>query len=421
MSNQPTQPRPLFRLPSIARSNPTPAAPAPAPAPAPATVPEPRPVPLVRSTFRPLAPSQPTQSQEPAPPPSTATRPVIPAVASPPPPPAPPSNGAPVPAVATTRSVPSSPTGRVSAPSASVTVIKPTSSVPSSPQAKVAAPSSSVPTSPVDKAPLQAQTLSSTTVVPSTTTTTARVPTPIPPSKTISPVVQTTPKSPKPKPTAPPPSPLILPPSQLKSEVESEQNIPMAVEQKTVLIQKTIDKPKPWLGGNGDSQRENGEFYKPNNVPIGKEEVSKEVQTKEKKEKSNGKKNWDSEEMGMRVITIAGENKGAFMELIQSPKKHEAVAYKKGNHKTQSHGSESESMSSSSDKEGNPKREKGHKGKVTGSKPMSAFMNSNVQSVNNSILYNCSCTHHDPGVHLSLSRKPSAESYVKDRVNGNHT
>ncbi|KAF5451788.1 hypothetical protein F2P56_026860 [Juglans regia] len=418
MSNQPTQPRPLFRLPSIARPNQAPAAPAPAPAPA--TVPEPRP-PIVRSTFRPLAgPSQPTQSQEPTPPPSTATRPVIPAVASQPPPPAPPSNGAPVPA-ANTRSVPSSPTGRVSAPSASVPVIKPTSSVPSSPQAKVAAPSSSVPTSPVDKAPLQAQTLSSTTVVPSTTTTTARVPTPIPPPKTINPVVQTTPKSPKPKPTAPPPSPLILPPSQLKSEVESEQNIPMAVEQKTVLIQKTIDKPKPWHGGNGDSQKENGEFYKPNNVPIGKEEASKEVQAKEIKEKSKGKKNWDSEEMGMRVITIAGENKGAFMELIQSKKKHEAVVDKKGNDKTQSHGSESESIRSSSDKEGNPKKEKGHRGKVTGSKPMSSFMNSNVQSVNNSILYNCSCTHHDPGVHLSLSRKPSAESYVKDRVNGNHT
>ncbi|KAG2720606.1 hypothetical protein I3760_02G043400 [Carya illinoinensis] len=402
MSNQPAQPRTLFRLPTLVR----PQAPA---APAPAAAPEPRPQ-LVRPAFRPLAPSQPTQSQEPAPPPSTAARPVIPAVSlPPPPPPAPPSTAAPVPA-ATTRSVPSSPTGRVSAPSASVPVIKPASSVPSSPKAKVAAPSSSVPTSPVDKAPLQAQTISSTrSVIPSTTTTTARVPTPIPPSQTINPVVQTTPKSPKPRPTAPPPSPLILPPSQLKSGVESEQNIPMPpVEQKNVLFQKTIEKPKPWLGGNGDSRRENGE------------EASKQVQTKEIKEKRNGKKNWDSEEMGMRVITIAGENKGAFMELIRSPKKHEAVAYKKGNHKTQSNASQSE-ITSGSDKEGNPEKEKGQNGKETGSKPISAFMNSNVQSVNNSLIYNSSCTHHDPGVHLSLSRKHSAETYVKDRVNGNHT
>jgi len=46
-------------------------------------------------------------------------------------------------------------------------------------------------------------------------------------------------------------------------------------------------------------------------------------------------------------------------------------------------------------------------------------MNSNVQSIHNSILYISSLTHHDPGVHLALSRKPYGEFQVKDRVNGN--
>jgi hypothetical protein len=50
---------------------------------------------------------------------------------------------------------------------------------------------------------------------------------------------------------------------------------------------------------------------------------------------------------------------------------------------------------------------------------MNAFMNSNVQSIHNSILYISSLTHHDPGVHLALSRKPYGEFQVKDRVNGN--
>lgn len=189
-----------------------------------------------------------------------------------------------------------------------------------------------------------------------------------------------------------------------------------------MVVQKTIEKPKSGLGGNGDSQRELGESYKPRIFHYGKQEVSKELETKEI-EKHNLKKNiMDSEEVGMRVITIAGENKGAFMELIQSPKKHvvgdRSHPNKNGNPKMRSHGSESESYSTSSDKEGNSKKDKSHKGKVTSSLPMSAFMNSNVQSINNSILYNCTCTHHDPGVHLALSRKPAGGFQVKENLNG---
>lgn len=184
----------------------------------------------------------------------------------------------------------------------------------------------------------------------------------------------------------------------------------MEAQQKTVLVQKTIEKPKPWLGSNGtDSQRDLVETYN------------------KEKEKGSQKKVLDSEEMGIRVITIAGENRGASMELIHSPNrnKHEGTGdphylYKKGNPKTRTHGSGSEGYSSS-DKEGNPK-DKSQKGKgiTSSSVPINAFMNSNVQSINNSILYNTSCTHHDPGVHLALSRKPSGEFQVKDRVNGSH-
>jgi len=186
-------------------------------------------------------------------------------------------------------------------------------------------------------------------------------------------------------------------------------------EQKTVLVQKTIERPKPWLGGNGGDQTN---YNKPSIIRNG---VEQDVESKEKGS-HHRKKVSDSEEMGMRIITLAGENKGAIMELIRSPQKHHhnKEGMGMGNAtKTQSRGSDSESSNTSSDKEGNPKKDKSQKGKAKTSLPMNAFMNSNVQSVNNSLLYNSSCTHHDPGVHLALSRKPSGEFQVKDRVNYN--
>ncbi|XP_059458090.1 vegetative cell wall protein gp1 [Corylus avellana] len=403
MANQPT--RPWFRLASLARPPASVPSQAQAQATAPAPATEPRPA-VARPTFRPLAPSLPIQAQEPTSPPAAT---------------APPPTAAP-PLVATSASVPSSPTPRASAPSASVPssptprASAPSASVPSSPTPRASAPSASVQTSPVQKATIFLP--SSVAAPPSAPVQTfpiatraaaaaaaARVPSPIPPPKTfVPPAAETPPQSSKSRPTAPPPSPLILPPSQMKS-TETEP------EQKTVLVQKTIEKPKPWLGGHNGGDQTN--YNKPSIIRNG---VEQDVESKEKEKGNHHRKKVsdNSEEMRMRVITIAGENKGAFMELIHSPQKHHN---KKGNGgKTQSHGSDSESYNTSSDKEGNQKSQKG-KAKTSSSLPMNAFMNSNVQGVNNSILYNASCTHHDPGVHLALSRKPSGEFQVKDRVN----
>ncbi|KAG2720602.1 hypothetical protein I3760_02G043000 [Carya illinoinensis] len=326
MANQPPRPRPLLNLPTIARQATLVSAPAPPT--------EPRP-PMVQPRIRPL----------------------IPAIA------------ATVP-VATTGSIPSSPTPRASA-SSEVPIVAFSSSVQSSPSAKSLGPSSSDATSLAPKtAPPQT---SSTTNIIATSTPMTRVPSPVLPPKTSEPTVQTSPQSPKPKPSTLPPPVVTLLPSQLKSQTEFEQKIPMEVQEKTVVFQKTI----------------------------GDEEVSNENETKEKG-KSSGKTILDSVEPGMRVISIAGENKGAFMKLIQSPKKHEVVDKNK-NSKTKSHGSDSKS-GTDSNKEGNPKNNKSHKGKVTSSRPMNSFVNNNVQGINSSILYNCSYTHHDPGMHLDLSR-----------------
>lgn len=92
---------------------------------------------------------------------------------------------------------------------------------------------------------------------------------------------------------------------------------------------------------------------------------------------------------GTTVITLAGENKGASMKVNRS-----AMAGGKADSKD--------------------KERYGHKldGSVVvsgkeqaGEKGLTAFVNSNVQVLNNSLLLQSSCNGRDPGVHLKLSTK----------------
>ncbi|XP_065873234.1 SH3 domain-containing protein C23A1.17 [Euphorbia lathyris] len=472
MANQQQPSRPWFRLPSIARPviDPTPA-PATATAP-PAPVAAP-PAPVARPAFRPgnqtqdPTPAAPTQRSPPRPggggggttsvPTSPVVRPTAPSSSLPTSPVVPATT--PTAPVVTTSSVPSSPKPRVSAPTSSLPTSPAarttTPTAPSSPKPRVSAPTSSLPPSPtISKPALSSSVVNSpipkpvstafsaptssprktpilnspaTSPIPTAVTTTTAAVTgatrPSPPTTTTTtvkqPAFQTTPPdSPKPKPTAPPPSPLILPPAKIKPEAE----IPLEAEQKRVLVQKTIssdqNKPKPRLNGS-QSEQHFGDALKSSIGNSGKKETPKDHG--QGKEKSHQKKlNSEPEKGGMRVITIAGENKGAYMEVIRSPNRKNQVFEGISHNLQKSSGSSSSSSSSSSEEEEGrfkKKMEKSQKGKTMSSGFMSTFMNSNVQGVNNSIVYNSSCSHHDPGVHLALSRKPAAG---KDhRSNGN--
>lgn len=116
------------------------------------------------------------------------------------------------------------------------------------------------------------------------------------------------------------------------------------------------------------------------------------------------RKHSDSEDSGTRIITIAGENKGAIMDLTPFGKlTHNFV----NNPRTLQNKNENPTASSDGEKSGSSSDGKSKaKNKNSNSPLVSAVMNSNVQGVNNSILFNSSTTHHDPGVHLSLTRKP---------------
>ncbi|QCD77502.1 putative uncharacterized protein DDB_G0290521 [Vigna unguiculata] len=267
--------------------------------------------------------------------------------------------------------------------------------------------SSSLPNSPVHKATL---TTSSPPHSSPEKNTRVHVPSPIHSPKTIKQSDRSPMRSPNnSRTTTPPPSPLTLPPSQLKTEPK----IPEQPEPKTVLVQKTIDRLGPWHNDATETHKNNANAH----AHHGKHVTGRES---ESKEKGIHKKLSDSEDSGMRVITIAGENRGAFMELIQSPKKPEAkYLHKKGNSSINVDGVESEG--SSAEDGGVSKKDKNQKGKTASSFPMAAYMNSNVQCVNNSLLYNTSCSHHDPGVRLSLSKKPFGEGFhLKEHGDGHH-
>lgn len=212
---------------------------------------------------------------------------------------------------------------------------------------------------------------------------------PTPPAvspRTAKPLPETPPQSPKIKPSVAPPSPFTLPPSQLKSEGERGAIIPTEAEKKTVLVQETVGKPKPFLESySGVSHKAQlGNYVKA-------------------KERDFYKKSPDSEYSGMRVITIAGENKGAIMELGYSPRGRRSLL--NGPHKIKSDGELSESSSSGNELKSRVQA-KGHNAMAKPTVPRHAFMNSNVQGINNSIIFNSTFSHHDPGVHLSLTRKP---------------
>ncbi|KAI9180578.1 hypothetical protein LWI28_006207 [Acer negundo] len=458
MSSQQQPARPWFRLASLAGRQPAQASITPNPE-QPAT--QPRPPVVVRPPFRPMAqaqsqesgtgvssvptspirrtsvPNSPVQKSSPT---STTTSPVKPQFSAP------------------SASLPTSPIRKPDPFTTSVPTSPPkpapftvTASPVSPPKPAPAPYSASVTTSPTKPAPYTASVVTTSPPKPApttatfsvpnfqnmmrnnatTVTSTYRDPSPKHSPRIIKPAVQTPVQSPKQNPTAPPPSPLSLPPSQLRSRAEIEHRIPTEPEPKGVLVQKTIEKPKSWLHGSSEPRKDYEETHHRPGIAHrqGKHDQGpKDVdQAKNKKSSHHYKKfssDSDHEGGGMRVITIAGDNKGAFMEVIKSPMKANNSPHTLNKNGTESvdgtgwRSLRSSSSSSSSGEEGKwkTKDKSGLSGKSTVSPQMgNAFTNSNVQGVNNSIVYNSSCSHHDPGVHLAFSRKPSGHGFhIKD-------
>ncbi|XP_038879417.1 proline-rich receptor-like protein kinase PERK8 [Benincasa hispida] len=115
--------------------------------------------------------------------------------------------------------------------------------------------------------------------------------------------------------------------------------------------------------------------------------VEKPTKTDRPSEYGSGKPH-QKQQATAEVINLNGHNVGAVMEINKS-----SDGYRLGG----------ETVKNKETKGGGVHH--GHKEKNKGAKivpPVTAFMNTNFQSINNSILYDSSCNHHDPGLHLSL-------------------
>ncbi|XP_076955725.1 uncharacterized protein LOC143630645 [Bidens hawaiensis] len=177
----------------------------------------------------------------------------------------------------------------------------------------------------------------------------SRDPNPSPPSSPSSPpkIIRLAEK------TSPPLSPLVLP-SALKQKPYNHES-PPEYRQKAMIVQETKENPK--------------------NSSNGRHMTTRKPETHKKQDDASMK----------NTITIAGDNKGAIMNITPFSKTPES-----GNIINKSSNGES---TSGKNKNSNPSLLK------------HSFHNSNVQGVNNSMLFNYTISHHDPGIHLTLSTK----------------
>ncbi|GAA0186151.1 hypothetical protein LIER_33439 [Lithospermum erythrorhizon] len=157
-------------------------------------------------------------------------------------------------------------------------------------------------------------------------------------------------------------------------------------EQKNVLVQETLDKSRVIPSKHNVHDQNSTETTKNKNGA-------------KDKGKTTPKKPHDPEKSGTRLI-LAGVNKGAVMDLSNKDKK-ESSSFRGIGKKLGS------VLDDGKQETTNPNMEaKNHNKRMSiQSSTMKAFINSNVQGVNNSISFNSSCTDKDPGVHLRLYNK----------------
>ncbi|XP_072980796.1 uncharacterized protein [Typha angustifolia] len=181
----------------------------------------------------------------------------------------------------------------------------------------------------------------------------------------------------------PEPKSMQMPAAELKSikTASNGSRIPRSSVPLNPITETTvIDHPPP--------QEERKALDRRSTPAASKEDKSTVTQTSKKVERE------------ISIINIAGENMGAYME----------VGYGKPSQKQQNgQGSlPAERPRTLVEKASGKKGTKA--AAAENAKPMASLVNSNVQCLNNSLLFNSSCTQQSPGVHMTLSRRKPKSS-----------
>ncbi|KAH0760154.1 hypothetical protein KY290_023647 [Solanum tuberosum] len=118
------------------------------------------------------------------------------------------------------------------------------------------------------------------------------------------------------------------------------------------------------------------------------------------------------EEGPVSVITLAGDNRGASMQLSSnSSRKGKAVHIHRG-YKLNA----DESADATTDAEGTSKGKQTNDARMMKDQELEAYMNCNVQGLNNSITFDSTIEGKNPGIHMTFPRMPSEPPKTSEKT-----
>lgn len=112
------------------------------------------------------------------------------------------------------------------------------------------------------------------------------------------------------------------------------------------------------------------------------------------------------------VITLAGENRGASMQMGSNSSRTEGPVHIHRGYKI----NPDETAEATTDGDGSSnKGKKSEDAKTTEDQPKEVYVNNNAQGINNSIVFNVSITERNPGVHMSVAHAPKESIQSTDK------
>ncbi|XP_073282449.1 uncharacterized protein [Primulina huaijiensis] len=187
------------------------------------------------------------------------------------------------------------------------------------------------------------------------------------------------------------------------SESHTTKNLDTGGDSDPMHVEKQEMKQGTTLGNDKQSDQPRGE-----NVPL-YQEIREDLSTFINKMAIGDPKS-GVHDKPVSVITLAGENRGASMHLGSDSSRTEGPIHIHRSYKIDPN----ESPDTTTDLESHSKHASKMKNPRTlEDQPAESYVNNNAQSINNSLVFNCSISERNPGVHMVLANVP--KEYIESR------
>ncbi|XP_073139959.1 uncharacterized protein [Henckelia pumila] len=190
------------------------------------------------------------------------------------------------------------------------------------------------------------------------------------------------------------------------SEAHTTMNIDTGTDSNPMHVEKEELKQDRTFGKDEQSAQPRGE-----NVPLHKE-IRGNLSTFVNKMAIGDQKN-GVHDKPVSVITLAGENRGASMHLGPDSSRTEGPIHIHRSYKIEGN----ESPDTTTDLESHSKNAKiMDSPRILEDQPAEAYVNNNAQSINNSLVFNCSISERNPGVHMVFANIPKEYIESGDKI-----